>query len=299
MKKFFRTPKQAVISTICIMLLVLAVIAAAGAVFVRSALIGKNEAKAIALQDAGLTEADTSALRTKLDLDDGRFQYEVDFYSNGTEYEYRIQAKDGGIISRDIDGGSNLPQNSANAGNTDDALSGQTGQTQTDASAQPAPDANDDGSGRISSNKAKTIALKDANLSKADVTFTKTRLDRDDGVSVYEIEFYTGDSEYDYEIDAYDGSIRKRSSEALPAPSSASGGTDSSGGTGISVEQAKKIALNHANLNESDVRFVKANLDYDDGRSEYEIEFYYNRQEYSYTIDPASGTILEYDIDND
>ena len=47
------------------------------------------------------------------------------------------------------------------------------------------------------------------------------------------------------------------------------------------------------------MRFGKEELDYDDGRAEYEIEFYYGGKEYSYTLDAVSGSILEYDIDTD
>ena len=35
--------------------------------------------------------------------------------------------------------------------------------------------------------------------------------------------------------------------------------------TNITEEKAKEIALNHANLSQNDVTFIKSNLDYDDG----------------------------------
>ena len=103
MKKLFSTPKKAIILVICIVV----VIIAASVTAFKSTLITKAEAKIVALKDAGLSEAEASALRTRLEFDDGRFQYEVDFYSNGTEYEYLIQAKNGEIIARDIDGKGN------------------------------------------------------------------------------------------------------------------------------------------------------------------------------------------------
>ena len=42
---------------------------------------------------------------------------------------------------------------------------------------------------------------------------------------------------------------------------------------------------------------MKVELDYDDGRAEYEVEFRCNGIEYEYTIDAASGTILDYEWD--
>ena len=48
----------------------------------------------------------------------------------------------------------------------------------------------------------------------------------------------------------------------------------------ISLEQAKAIALEKAGFTENQVYFKKAKLDFDDGRWEYEIEFYKDYVEY-------------------
>ena len=66
----------------------------------------------------------------------------------------------------------------------------------------------------------------------------------------------------------------------------------------ISVDEAKNIALGQAGLSASDVNFVKTKLENDDGRAEYEIEFYSGTTEYDYTIDAVTGTVLEYDMDS-
>ena len=67
--------------------------------------------------------------------------------------------------------------------------------------------------------------------------------------------------------------------------------------TGITAEQAKTIALNHAKVNASSVSFVRAHLDYENGRRVYDVEFYSNYNEYDYEIDAATGTIISYDFD--
>lgn len=59
----------------------------------------------------------------------------------------------------------------------------------------------------ISEDKAKEIALSHAGLSEADVTGLIAKLDYDDGVLSYEIDFRQGNTEYDYEIDAKTGEI--------------------------------------------------------------------------------------------
>ena len=150
-------------------------------------------------------------------------------------------------------------------------------------------------SGDIGSEKAKSIALNHAGVTSSTAKFVKVERDRDDGRLLYEVEFYAGNKEYDYEILASDGTILSYDAdiEGYRIPSSTS--TSSSGYIG--VERAKEIALQHAGLSASGVNFVKAEFDHDDGRAEYEIEFHHNFREYEYTIDAASGTILEAERD--
>ena len=70
----------------------------------------------------------------------------------------------------------------------------------------------------IGEEKAKEIALSDAGVSKADVTYLHAHLDRDDRVIDYDVEFYSGGKEYDYEINAYTGAIIEKSSEVERVP---------------------------------------------------------------------------------
>lgn len=297
MKSLFSTPKKVIIFVICAVV----VIVAASVITVKSTLITKTEAKTVALRDAGLNEAEASALRTRLEFDDGRFQYEVDFYSNGTEYEYLIQAKNGDIIARDIDSGRNsnndvqdLPQDTGKQFASDG-----NNPMQPQESVGNQPDKEGDStvqSQEVSLDVAKAAALKDAGLSDSDVTFKKAELDYDHGTQVYDIEFYTSDIEYEYEIDASSGTVLEKNIEQFQIQTNL---TNSSSNNYIGVDRAKEIALNHAQLDESDVQFVKAKLENDDGEVEYEIEFYFGRTEYDYTIDAVSGNIIEYDVDYD
>ena len=65
--------------------------------------IPAEEAKRIALQDAGFAADEVKGLVVQADRDDGRAYYDVSFYKDGTEYEYDIDAKTGAILSADID----------------------------------------------------------------------------------------------------------------------------------------------------------------------------------------------------
>ena len=86
----------------------------------------------------------------------------------------------------------------------------------------------------ISVDKAKTVALKQAGLTPAMVTFGKAVLKKDDGKIIYEIEFFTSSHEYEYEIDAYSGAILSQDVDAL-SPSEQ---------TGKNIEQSSNTPKN-------------------------------------------------------
>ena len=66
----------------------------------------------------------------------------------------------------------------------------------------------------------------------------------------------------------------------------------------ITAERAREIALNHAGLTASQVTFARADLDRDDGRLVYDVEFYTSDyKEYDYEIDASTGAVLSYDYD--
>ena len=50
-----------------------------------SSAITKDQAKSVALKDAGVAESDTQFIWVKEDYDDGRAVYDVEFFANGTE----------------------------------------------------------------------------------------------------------------------------------------------------------------------------------------------------------------------
>ena len=69
-------------------------------------------------------------------------------------------------------------------------------------------------------------------------------------------------------------------------------------GAYIGEARAQQIALNHAGLTASQVKFARTHLDWEYGRMVYEVEFYSSTyQEYDYEIDATTGTILSFDYD--
>lgn len=176
----------------------------------------------------------------------------------------------------------------------------------------------------ITEEEAKKAALEHAKFTENEVNFTKAYLDYDDGIAEYEISFYKDNVEYDYNIDAVNGSIRSYDSEnegrALPkqsnsADSGSNAGADSNAGSGsnsgsskttpqgdgshIEESAAIEAALNHAGLTQNDVSRLRAQFDFDDGVAVYDVEFWVNAMEYNYEINAVSGEIISYDKEID
>ena len=256
-----------------------------------------DEAKAVALKNAKLSENDVVFTKAKLDYDDGRAVYDIEFYSGNKEYDYEIDANTGKILDRDIeykvsffsrivDFFKNMFSGKSGTVSTPPAAADVTVEATSTAS-QEKPAA----SNRITLEEAKKVALDDAKLTAADVTFTKAKLDYDDGRAVYDIEFYSGAKEYDYEIDAATGRILEKDIDRNDDMNAPTEGQDSQ--TYITAEQAKAAALSAAGFSASEVRGLKAEFDFDDGRAVYEVEFKKGIFEYDYDIDAVSGKVLK------
>ncbi len=65
--------------------------------------IGEEKAKQIALERAEISGDDIVFDRAELDLDDGIWQYEVEFRQGRWEYDANIKADDGTVLSFDKD----------------------------------------------------------------------------------------------------------------------------------------------------------------------------------------------------
>lgn len=150
----------------------------------------------------------------------------------------------------------------------------------------------------ISVDRAKEIALTDAGLTVGNAVFLKVKLEREDGRYQYDVEFYSGTTEYDYEIDAVTGKILStdRELDDFIVPIGASDSSPSSGT--ISADRAKEIALADAGVRANNAVFKKVELDRDDGRLEYEVEFYAGSMEYEYEINAETGNIISRDIES-
>ena len=148
--------------------------------------IGIEKAKEIALKDAGFEESAVTFIEEKFDGDDRIKKYDIEFVNSGKEYDYEINASTGKIIEKSIEKADIAPTTKKES--TQTALS-------------------ESNKNYIGIDKAKSIALENAGKTDSEVSFSKAKLDKDNGKTVYEVEFYADRVEYDYEIDAYTGAI--------------------------------------------------------------------------------------------
>ena len=146
----------------------------------------------------------------------------------------------------------------------------------------------------LTAEEAKAIALTHAGLEKGDVTGLKAERDSDDGVTYWDIEFRSGDWEYDYVIHAETGEViwnekehdpEETVAETVPAETQPKAKK-------LTVEEAKTIALAHAGLTADQVEALQAEYDVDDGIPVWEVEFSSGDMEYSYEIHGETGKIL-------
>lgn len=142
-----------------------------------------DEAKAqeIALAHAGIKVADATITKSKLDYDDGRQVYEIEWYANGAKYDYEISVATGEIIDSSYEAktvvgtGNSATVNEATAKQT--ALSRVSGATEKD--------------------------------------IYEWKLDYDDGRPEYEGKIIYGGTEYEFTIDATSGTITEWDTEAV------------------------------------------------------------------------------------
>ena len=150
---------------------------------------------------------------------------------------------------------------------------------------------------QLSVQEAEAAALEHAGVTEDEVAYLYSEKDYEKGRAIYDIEFVTQDyREYDYEIDAADGSVVGYDFEAenhfysrlSPEERTAK----------VTEEEARNIALAHAGKTEKEVTFLMSNADMDDGQAVYEVEFMTgDGAEYDYEISAYTGEVIQYDYD--
>ena len=154
----------------------------------------------------------------------------------------------------------------------------------------------------IGADKAMDIAAAAfGKASTAKMAYSAVDPELDESPAHYEVEIrsQTGE-EFEYKVDAYTGAILESKREAAdgtevpvvqPSKPAASGD--------IGYAKAKSVALNHAGVSENKAYDMEIELDDEDGRLIYEVEFKSGNMEYSYEINAATGGILKHEAEID
>ena len=165
-----------------------------------SAYIGVEAAKSAAFAHAGLDAAQVTTDEVDFDYEDGRMVYELEFYADGAEYEYDIDASTGAVVKFSQEGGRTQTSSSAESGGASGNVSSGSGSgTAQSGAGGTAAD--------IGREAALAAALSHAGVSQDQVYNLEVKREYDDGRLEYEIEFKTGGWEYEYTISAADGTI--------------------------------------------------------------------------------------------
>jgi uncharacterized membrane protein YkoI len=252
--------------------------------------ITEEQAKEIAFTHASVTQDNVSLLRVQFDYDDWRAVYEVDFYSDYNEYDYDIDATTGEILGYDVDMEHNvgaIPQTgNTSTGNTP------TGNTQTNTQSQTTSAASQntqsDTQSQTTQSAQNTQAVNQPTQSDAPASQNTQAT-----APVSQVTQSASPSPQNTQATA-PANTQDSAPAAAPAP-----GNSTSNDSWISSTDAENAALSHAGVTSSDVSYLRSHLDRDDGKTMYEVSFYYNYMEYEYDVDALTGNILSFDQDYD
>ena len=201
--------------------------------------VTETEAASIAMEHAGVKEDDALSLRVSQEEEDGVAVYDVEFATADRRYHCDVVRSSGEVL--------NFSYNAVTSGDdqADDGAAAQTSGTQeSSASAAQTDDASaadaqqsTASSGAIDEAQARSIALEHAGVAESDAKFYRVERDSDDGRAVYEVEFYSGNTEYDYEISAETGEILSYDSD-IEGWAAQSGNAE---GSAVTLEQARAL----------------------------------------------------------
>lgn len=306
--------------------------------------IGREEALEKACAHAGIAVSEAQRVEIEFDSEKGVMVYEVEFEDGSNEYEYDINAVTGAVTKFEIEpkrgnaassagssvkaenggkteanaaenGGRTEANAAENGGKTEVNAAGNSGRTENSGSDAAKTGNLSDGADRtqqsalsyIGEDAAAAAALSHAGIAESDAVYVHSYLEYDDGrPEHYEVDFLVGNTEYEYEIDLYTGSVLKYDMDTNyehygegHSGTNASGAAQSADSGYIGETAALEAALKHAGVAENTLSKKKIKLDRENGRMIYEVEFEVGRSEYEYEIDALSGDILKSEIDLD
>lgn len=230
-----------------------------------SSYISETQAQDIAFSVVGIKDSEATNLTIKSVLSNGRKLYKVSFDYDNYRYQVDADAVSGAIVKYS----KNILDSSVTNENISEI---------------------------IDENTVKQIALDFVFKGEpsTDVTFLKVKLDYEHRTFVYEVEFVANNNEYEFEIDAYNGTIIDVEMEVhddlkLPANNNF-----------ISQEEALNKVKEYVNANVTvlEVEVEKEHVN-DQQMYYYEIEVRVNNQKREFQVDAITGEVIEKNASHD
>ena len=221
--------------------------------------ITTEQAKQIALSDAGEELDRVTFTKAKIDWDSGIPVYEVEFYTDQKSYDYEINAQTGIVRDREI-----LIQMRTVRETENERPSAEPGSSGNDGKSVETAEQTED-------KEISAAVVKNPEGEKIGVTVVKNP---------------EGE-----EINA--AAVKNPEDKGISAAAAPQRQT----GELIGVKQAQAVALEAAGLKTEQVMFTETKLETEKGQTVYEVKFEVNGREYEYSIDAYSGRILEEEIE--
>ena len=262
-------------------------------------IITKEAALNIAIADAKVDATAVTVISNKIQEMGGAFTFAIKFAVNQCDvYSYEIDAVEGTIIEREYEYVPKVEEEkkeeateSESEAETGEASTGEAGteESTTEEAEESETKADEKPVKQITKKEALSIAYKDAG---ADESTAKLKdLKHMPKEKQYRIEFVVGKVEYEYVINAEDGSIISKESEDKSAVNDST--TDTTLEITVSAEAALKLAVEKAGVELKAVTKYDIKYNVKKDGAEYKIHFHVGKEHYEYVINAVTGEITE------
>ena len=294
-------------------------------------LITKDKAIEIALNKAGLAKDEIYDLESDLDREIQGVIWEVDFETKEYDYSYDIDAKTGEIVLEEVEPEkeANKPVQQTKEPQSEETIVQPDKETVTQPTVAPnkeneeIKDNKDEQKDEekveekneekveqkdeqkvetqlIDRDKAISIALKKAGVTRDKVYELEAELDKERQGVIWEVDFETKEYDYSYDIDAKTGEIvleevePEKEDNKLPQQTKKPQSEETTEKVElISRNEAIDVALKKAGLTRDKVYELEAELDKERQEVIWEVDFETREYEYSYEINGENGEIID------
>jgi len=222
-------------------------------------LLTKDDVVKIAVEDAGIDEANMTLTHIKVKETAGVYTYDIKFTVENAEYKYKIDAITGAILEFEYK--LVLKEKPVTP---------------------PEPEK------QLTKTEVLNLAYLDAGVDGSNVNLEE--LLHRPAEKEYYIEFTVGLTDYYYVINAIDGSvISKEVIERVPVTEE----PEVVPGVVTSIEEALRLALAKAGVNQSDLTMCDIKYHVKKEGPEYKVHFHVDKDHYEYSINPLTGECVE------